>query len=218
MTAGPTEAVVVAILAGGTARRLGGGDKTLLMLGDGRPILAHILARLNSSAAVPVVLSANGDPARFAAFGLPVVPDAVREADGTAAGPLSGLAAVMDWVRCTAPSVRWVVTVPGDVPFVPSDLVGHLVAACRRDGAEGAVAMSAGRVHHATALWPMDRAAALSRALRGDGLRRVETWAAGLTLARAEWTIPPGGPDPFFNINTPEDLAGARRLSAGAGA
>jgi len=185
-----------------------GADKALLTMGDGRPVLAHMLARLSPWSG-PVVLSANGDPVRFAAFGLPVVADAVAEADGGRAGPLAGLLAVLEWTRAHHPDVAEVVTVPGDAPLVPGDVLARLRDARDQAGAEIACAGSGERVHHATALWPVALAPALRAAMTDEGLRAVGAWTRRHRVAVACWSLS-DGPDPFLNINAPEDLARAR--------
>ncbi len=190
------------ILAGGLARRMGGGDKPLLSLA-GRPILRHAMERISPQVAA-LALNANGDPARFADFGLPVIPDT---APGNP-GPLAGVLAAMIWAQNTVAGCTHVLTVPGDTPFVPTDLVARLDAACCQSGASIAVAQSGGIGHPLISLWPVDLAAQLHTALN-DGNRRV--W--GFLDRHSVCFVPfaTGGGDPFHNINTPEDLAAAER-------
>ncbi|MBB4286305.1 molybdenum cofactor guanylyltransferase MobA [Roseospira goensis] len=207
----PSETTVLAVLAGGAARRLGGADKALLAMGDGRPLLAHLVDRLAPWPG-PVVLCAGGDPARFAAFGLPVVADTLREPDGRPAGPLAGLLAALEWTRAVHPGVAWLVSVPGDLPVAPPDLLARLWATRARSGATVVRAASGGRIHHAVALWPVARATALRHALTAEGLRRVDAWAGRHRGAVADWPADPV--DPFLNVNTPADLARARALTA----
>lgn len=202
------DGVLGLVLAGGRASRMGGGDKGLLPLA-GRPLLAHILERLAPQVA-RVVLNANGDPRRFAAFGLPVVADTVAGLPG----PLAGLLAGLEWAAAAAPELRWLASVPGDGPFLPPDLVSRLRAAA--DAAGGAaIAASRGRGNPVVGLWPVAGAAALRRALLEEGLRRVEDWARRQGAVTVEW--PPGPPDPLFNVNSPEDLAEAEGLLRGRG-
>lgn len=203
--------VGLGILAGGAARRMGGADKALLTLGDGRPVLAHLLARLAPWPG-PVVLSANGDPARFAAFQCPVVADAVTEADGDRAGPLAGVLALLEWTAQHDPDVATVVTVPVDTPCVPADLLDRLRRARDDGGCDMACAASGTRVHYATALWPVALAPALRRAMTDEGLRAVGAWTRRHRVAIAKWPVAPGGTDPFLNINEPADLSRARAL------
>lgn len=185
------------ILAGGLSRRMGGGDKGLLPFGEGT-VLGAILVRLALQAA-QIALNANGDPARFAELGLPVLPDPVPGHPG----PLAGILAAMEWAAgLGAPAV---LTVPGDAPFLPHDLVSRLLGA----GAP-AIASSSGRAHPVVGLWPVGLATPLREAL-DQGTRKVETFARMHGAVEVEFPVPPGGIDPFLNINTPEDLAKARR-------
>lgn len=191
------------ILAGGLARRLGGGDKPLRNLG-GRPILDHVVERLRPQVAT-LALNANGDPARFSGYGLPVVGDTLPGY----VGPLAGILAGMLWARAV-PGATHIVTVPGDTPFLPVNLVGQLDLARRQTGADIAVAASAGMNHVVVALWPVDLASTLETSLK-EGTRRVRDFLDGKRVAIAEFPI--DRDDPFFNINTPEDLAEAERLT-----
>lgn len=194
------------ILAGGQSRRLGGGDKSLLPL-DRRPLLAGILDRLAPQVG-PMVLSANGDPARFAAFGMAVVADTHEGYQG----PLAGIEAGLSFVRANCPRAAFAVTVPGDTPFIPADLVARLEAG--KGDADMAVAVSAAGLHPVVGLWPVGMIGALR-----DALRRGERKASQFVQARgaAEVQFAPieiAGEqlDPFFNINTPADLDLARDL------
>ena len=191
------------ILAGGRARRMGGDDKALLML-RGAPMLAHVIARL-APQCLTLALSANGDPARFAAFALPVLAD--ERADF--AGPLAGLLAGLAFAK-TLPGVTHVATLPADTPFAPRDLVARLHEA-RARGADIAVATSGGREHHLAALWPVNLVDALRRALYDEDLRKVGAFAARYEVAHAEWPVAPF--DPFFNVNTKEDAEHAQALA-----
>ena len=198
--------VVGLLLAGGLSRRMGGGDKTLRLLG-GRTILDHILERVRPQVGV-LVLNANGDPARFAGTGLPVVADVVPDY----AGPLAGVLTGLDWVAEHAPGTRWVATFATDAPFQPVDLVERLLAAVEREGADMACARSAGREHPVFGLWPVHLRHDLRRAMVEDQIRKVDVWTARYRLAVADFDTDPV--DPFFNTNRPEDLAEAERLLA----
>lgn len=198
-----------AVLAGGLARRMGGGDKPLRRIG-GRTILARVVERLAPQCR-GLILSANGDPARFAACGLPVVADTVPDF----AGPLAGLLAALDHAAEHHPEVTDVVTVPADTPFLPPDLVARLEAARKRAGTDLACAASAGRLHPVAALWPVRIRDALRQAI-GEGERGVGRFAARYGPAVAEWEAEPA--DPFFNVNTPADLDIAEGLLGSADA
>lgn len=197
------------VLAGGLARRMGGGDKALVRLG-GETLLGRVIARLRPQVAA-LAINANGDPGRFAGFGLPVIPDPVEGF----AGPLAGVLAGLLWARAAAPRCPWLVSVATDAPFLPCDLVARLLDAITRDGADMACAASAGRRHPVFGLWPVRLADDLARAVRDEGLRKVDVWTARYRLAVAAFPAEPV--DPFFNANRPEDLAEAEAMLARAG-
>ena len=195
--------IVAVLLAGGLSRRMGGQDKMLRGLG-GESILARVIARVEPQVGI-LLLNANGDPERFADFGLPVVEDVV----GDHAGPLAGLLTGMEWTRANAPQSPWVLTVPTDAPFLPRDLVERLLWAVEDEGAEMACASSGGRHHPVCGLWPVRLAGELRRAME-EGVRKVDIWTARYKLAVADWPTEPV--DPFFNANRPEDMAEAERI------
>jgi molybdopterin-guanine dinucleotide biosynthesis protein A len=194
------------VLAGGLARRMGGGDKPLRVLA-GRPLLAHVLERLRPQVAA-CLLNANGQAARFAEWGLPVVADSLEGHQG----PLAGVLAALDWAAAERPDLPWLVSVPGDCPFLPPDLVGRLHAARQAGGLALACASSGGQVHPPIGLWPVALRGDLRAALLG-GERRVGRCMARLGCAEAEWPALPQ--DPFFNANAPADLAAAEALLRG---
>ncbi|HRJ62128.1 MAG TPA: molybdenum cofactor guanylyltransferase MobA [Azospirillaceae bacterium] len=196
------------ILAGGLASRMGGGDKSLIEAG-GETMLARVVARLAGQCQT-VVLNANGDPARFAHFGLPVAADVVEGYCGPLAGVLTGL----EWLRRCAPNRRWLLTVAADTPLFPLDLASRLASAAATQGAEIAVARSGDRTHPAFGLWSVELAADLRRAIEQDGERRLNAWAKSRRLATVAWPTTPY--DPFFNVNTPEDAAELRRMLSNA--
>lgn len=198
--AAPRSDTLGAVLAGGLARRMGGGDKPLRLLA-GKPLLRHVLDRVAPQVAA-TVLNANGDPARFADHALPVVPDGVPGNPG----PLAGVLAALDWAAANRPDLPWVLTAPGDCPFLPPDLAARLHEAREAAGTPLACAATAGRTHPPVGLWPVALRGALRDAL-GAGERKIDRWTARFGCAAAEW---PAGPvDPFFNANAPEDLAAA---------
>ncbi len=191
------------IMAGGLSRRMGGGDKCLRDLG-GKPILQHIIERVRPQVDA-LVLNANGDPARFGAFGLPVTSDSVEGF----AGPLAGVLSGMDWAAAHAANCRWLLSVPSDGPFLPSDLTARLLAAVEQEGAEMACASSLGRTHPVVGLWPLSLREELRRAMLEEDIRKVDLWTARYRLAQVDFpeAVSPGGAlDPFFNTNRPEDL------------
>jgi molybdopterin-guanine dinucleotide biosynthesis protein A len=194
------------LLAGGQARRMGGGDKCLRPLGEAT-ILDHVIERARPQVAA-LVLNANGDPARFARFGLPVVADVVAGFAGPLAGVLSGMA----WARAQRPDCPWIATIATDTPFFPTDLVARLLAAVQREAADLACAASGGRAHPVFGLWPVRLADDLRAAMVEEELRKVDVWTARHRLVEVAFASDPI--DPFFNANRPEDLAEAERLLA----
>jgi molybdopterin-guanine dinucleotide biosynthesis protein A len=194
------------VLAGGLARRMGGGDKPLTMIG-GVTILDRVLDRLTPQCAA-VIINANGDPARFAATGLPVVADDVPDF----AGPLAGILAGLDWAAAHAPDIAFVVSVPGDCPFLPRDLVARLHRARQEANLPLACARSGEWRHPVVGLWPVALRADLRDAVTKEGLRKIEVWTARHGVALADWPDTPV--DPFFNVNTPEEAAEANRIAA----
>jgi molybdopterin-guanine dinucleotide biosynthesis protein A len=193
------------VLAGGLARRMGGGDKPRTMIG-GQTILSRVIDRLTPQC-TRLILNANGDPSRFADTKLPVIADDVPDF----AGPLAGVLAGLDWAATNAPGIEYVASVPGDCPFLPRDLVARLHQA-RADAGQPLACASSGQWRHpVVALWPVALRDDLRRALTQDGLRKIEVWTARHGVALAAWPAKPV--DPFFNVNTPEDAAAAERLA-----
>lgn len=191
------------VLAGGLGRRMGGMDKSLLLL-NGRPLLSHGLDRL-APQCDRLVINANGDPSRFAAFGLPVLPDPMPEH----LGPLAGILAALEWAASHRPEIEWVLSAPADTPFLPVDLVARLHEARAASRARWACAASGSRMHYAVALWPVDLKDDLRHALMA-GTRSIREWAEGYDMGCARWETEPF--DPFFNINTPDDLFAASAM------
>ncbi len=184
------------VLAGGRAKRLGGGDKPLLEIG-GATILSRVIAALRPETDT-LAISANGDPARFARFGLPVLGDG----EFANQGPLAGLLAGLDWAASLG--AAWLLTAPGDTPFLPPGLGAALAPA-------PACAARDGQVHPLVALWPVTVADTLRRMLRKPGSRSTQVFGASIGIQRVEF--PDGAGDPFHNVNTPADLARARALA-----
>lgn len=203
------------VLAGGAGRRMGGRDKALVALA-GRPMVGHVIDRLTPQLGA-LALNAGGDPARFARFGLPVLPDPVPGRPG----PLAGVLAAMLWAGeasaqeagageagAQATGAGRVLTVATDTPFLPGDLVARLAAVT----APVVLAARGGRLHPTVGLWSVELAPALRAALAA-GQRKLGAWA----LAQGAVTVAfdKGADDPFFNVNTPEDMETAEAMLAG---
>jgi len=202
-------AIVGVLLAGGLSRRMGGGDKMLRSIG-GQTILSRVIGRMAPQTR-HLILNANGDPARFESFGLPVVTDTVAGH----AGPLAGVLTGMEWAAAHAPDCPWVLTAPTDAPFLPVDLASRLLAGVEARQADMACASSGGRSHPVCGLWPVRLADDLRRAMTEEHIRKVDVWTARYRHIQVDWPTVPV--DPFFNANRPEDLLEAERLLASAG-
>lgn len=194
------------VLAGGLARRMGGGDKAFLKIG-GKTILERALARFRPQCA-GIVLNANGDPKRFEGFGLPVVADDIPDF----AGPLAGVLAGLEWAAKHAPDIEWIASVPGDCPFLPRDLVPRLHEARIAENKALACARSGEWRHPTAGVWPVALRADLRHALTVEDLHKIEVWTGRHGVAIAAWPDQPV--DPFFNVNRPEELAKAEELAA----
>ncbi len=193
------------VIAGGLASRMGGGDKSLIRIG-GKTILERLLKRLAPQCG-RVIINANGDASRFAFTGLPVVPDDVPDF----AGPLAGILAGLDWAAKNTPETAYVASVPGDIPFLPHDLIARLQAARAKARQPLACARSGEWRHPAAGLWPVSLRHDLRQAVMVEDIHRMEAWTARHGIAIAEW--PDAPVDPFFNVNTPEDAARANELA-----
>src|SRR6202795_4845636 len=194
------------VLAGGLARRMGGGDKARIRICS-TTILERVLARMKPQC-TELILNANGDPARFADSGLTVVPDSVPDF----AGPLAGILAGLDWTAAHRPEIVDVASVPGDCPFLPGDLVARLTAARAAAGVPLACARSGEWRHPVVGLWRVALRDDLRHALIEEDLRKIEIWTGRHGVVTVDWPIAPI--DPFFNVNTPEDAAAAERMAA----
>ncbi len=205
----PVPATFGLVLAGGQARRMGGGDKARIKIG-GVTILDSVLATL-SGQVQGMVLNANGDPKRFEDTGLDVVADSVPDF----AGPLAGILAGLDYLAAQDNGIEWLLSVPGDCPFLPDDLVERLHEARRKMGAGVplACARSGEWRHPVVGLWPLALREDLRKALMVEGLHKIEIWTARHGVAIADWPDQPV--DPFFNVNTPEDAAKAEKIASG---
>src|SRR3984885_8660200 len=176
----PYPATLGLVLAGGLARRMGGGDKALITIG-GVAILDRVLARLRP-ACTDIVLNANGDPARFARCGLAVIPDSVPDF----AGPLAGILAGLDWAARHAPDIAWVASAPGDCPFLPHDLVPRLHEVRLQASRPLACARSGDWRHPVVGLWPVALRKDLRKALVEEDLRKIEIWTARHGIVTAD--------------------------------
>lgn len=197
------------ILCGGQSSRMGGGDKSLVQLGAST-MLRRIVDRLGRRLAT-LAINANGDAARFSTYALPVFPDTVAGF----AGPLAGILAGMRWAS-GMPGCQNLLTVAGDTPFFPDDLAERLADAAVRRPGHIAVATSGGRRHPVFALWPVGLADDLEGFLNRAESRRVNAFIDSHQAVEVDFsTIAWAGRafDPFFNVNTPEDLAEARRFA-----
>jgi molybdopterin-guanine dinucleotide biosynthesis protein A len=199
------------VLAGGRGTRMGAPDKPLLPIG-GKPMLTRVVERL-APQVLQVIINANGDPGRFAAFDLPIVPDTVEGF----AGPLAGVHAGMLWARAHAPEARFVLSVAADTPFFPTDLAFRLSEGCGRDESTIALAASGSGTHPVFGLWPVALADALEAFLRA-GESKILAFAnqhSRLNVPFADVVLPDGtSVDPFFNVNTPEEAGRAEDIAA----
>ena len=205
MTAQEQPPTLGLVLAGGLARRMGGGDKARIRVG-GATILERVLVRLKPQCR-RVIINANGDPARFADTGLPVVADSVLDF----AGPLAGILAGLDWAAANTLQCDWLLSVPGDCPFLPKDLLERLHEVRLAAGTPLACARSGERRHPVVGLWSVALRADLRHALLGEGLHKIELWTARHGVAVADW--PDAPVDPFFNVNTPDDAVRANAIA-----
>ena len=196
------------LLAGGQSRRMGGGDKGLLGFGQGT-MLGHVIDRFAPQVG-KLVLNANGDPARFAAFALPVVADTVA---GNV-GPLAGVLAGMRWA-CDNTDAAFIATASTDAPFLPLDLVARLHSVATAHPGAIAIARSGGHLHPVIGLWPVAHHDDLASALQDKGIRKVLRWTdrhGTIPVDFADLEMGDQTVDPFFNANTPDELEEARRL------
>ncbi len=198
------------VLAGGLARRMGGGDKTLKTIG-GRPMLAMVIERIAPQVSA-LAINANGDPARFTAFDLPVIADTI----GGFAGPLAGILAGMVWARANHPGCRYLASVAGDTPFFPADLVAKLAAGCGEAEDTIALAASANGVHPVFGLWPVALADDLEDFLTKGDTRKILAFTDAYVRRNVPFDdIELAGDepvDPFFNINAPQDVVRAEAV------
>ena len=190
------------ILAGGRASRIG-GDKPFVPF-RGRPLIAHAIERARPQ--VDELLINAGEAARFSEFGCDVIGDAV----GGFQGPLAGVLAGLDWLHANRKDANWLATFACDAPFFPADLVSRLIAAAGSRKAAVAVAASGAQHHPVFAVWSASLSATSAK-LKEGGSRKMDDFIALYPNVRVPFAI--NSVDPFFNINTPEDLARAERMT-----
>jgi molybdopterin-guanine dinucleotide biosynthesis protein A len=194
------------ILAGGQARRMGGTDKAFVKLG-GETLIARTIARARPQVG-ELLINANGDLSRFAKFGVPVFSDSI---DGFL-GPVAGILAGLEWMREHRPDARWLASFACDCPFFPHDMVERLIDKAQSENARVVVAASGVRHHPVFAVWSASIPATSQSVLNDQGLRKMDDFVARFANTRVEF--PSDATDPFFNINTPNDLRRAEALLA----
>lgn len=203
LSASNARALAGVLLAGGLARRMGGGDKSLKTLG-GLSILERIVAKIRPQVDY-LMINANGDASRFASYGLPVRADVV----GGHRGPLAGILTGMDWAADEHPECRHVLSFATDAPFLPDDLAERLHRAVE-DGADLACAESNGRAHPVFGIWPVGLRDALRRAMVEEDMRTISSWTARYHIRHVSFDVDPV--DPFFNVNKPDNLIEAEAM------
>ena len=197
--------VVGVILAGGQSRRFGGGDKFLNKL-NGKLLIEHVIDRVRSQID-HLIINSNSDAHSFENFGLSVVADSIQGY----AGPLAGILSGMEWVQKNASRCEWIVTFPSDAPFIPPDCVDKMRSCANKESAEIVCAASGGRTHPVCALWQVELAGDLRKAMEDEEMRKIDLWTARHLISTVEFTDQPF--DPFFNINRRQDLERAEQIS-----
>lgn len=199
-----SESVVGVILAGGLARRMGGGDKCLLPLA-GKTLLQRTIERAQPQVK-KLLLNANGNSLRFARTRLPVVPDVFPNNRG----PLAGIHAALQWMHKDNPDTEWLVSFASDTPFFPSNLVTTLLEAVNQSNSRLAIACSLARRHPTFALWHASLISPLEQLLQSDEMPRLQDWMSAQNPVEVIFNATDY--DPFFNINTPQDLYAAEPM------
>ena len=192
------DVIPAVILVGGAGRRMGGVDKPLIPLG-GRPLLRYVIDIL-APQTKHIALATRADPEPYRHFGLPLLPDATADQ-----GPQTGLRSAREWAKITVPDASHVALLAGDTPFIPSDLLARLGTA-RSPTPSCIFAASKGQIHYSTGLWPLSAHALLEADESDNNDRSLRGLAHHIGFETVEWT---DENDPFFNINSPDDLAEA---------
>lgn len=200
----PKSPIVGVLLAGGLARRMGGGDKPMRELG-GKPILEHVIDRVRPQVH-QLILNANGDPDRFKQFNLPVVADVLDDNQGPLAGILTGL----DWAAKNLPDCEYVISFATDAPFVPHDLVMRLLQPVLAGEAPLSCAITGERTHPVFGVWPVVLREELRKAMVEEGMRKIDAWTETIGIKHVPFETEPV--DPFFNVNKPENLEEAEAV------
>ncbi len=201
-----TGTTIGVLLAGGLARRMGGGDKSLLSLG-GKRILDRVIARAQPQVD-ELILNANGDPWRFAEFDLPVVQDVI----GEFAGPLAGILTGMNWAHANVRDAEWLVSFATDSPFLPADMVQRFMNTMSEKQADIVCASSNNQMHPVFALWPIRLKDELKAAMIDEKIRKIDSWTARYRTFQVDYDLGDNGLDPFFNVNRPDNLDEAKRM------
>lgn len=199
-----SQSVVGIILAGGLAKRMGGGDKCLLPLA-GKTLLQRTVERAKPQVET-LLLNANGSSLRFARTRLPVIPDIFADNRG----PLAGIHAGLSWMRQFTPEAQWLASFASDTPFFPTDMVPRLFDAASTSHSQLAVAKSRNRIHPIFALWHVSLLERIEHQLKSGETPRLQDWVQQQQMVEAEFVA--DAYDPFFNINTPQDLYAAEPL------
>lgn len=201
-----SESVVGVILAGGLARRMGGGDKCLLPLA-GKTLLQRAIDRAQPQVS-SLLLNANGNSLRFARSRLPVVPDIYPNN----LGPLAGIHAGLGWLQADNPNAEWLASFASDSPFFPADLVARLFDAVTRQHGQLAIATSNNRAHPIFGLWHVSLIGKIETQLQAEAIPRLQDWVKEQRAVEVDFSM--DAYDPFFNINMPQDLYAAEPLVA----
>jgi molybdopterin-guanine dinucleotide biosynthesis protein A len=183
---------------------MGGGDKCLLPLA-GKTLLQRTIERAQPQVK-KLLLNANGNSLRFARTRLPVVPDVFPNNRG----PLAGIHAALQWMHKDNPDAEWLVSFASDTPFFPSDLVSTLLEAVNQSHSQLAIASSLARRHPTFALWHASLIKPMEQQLQNDEMPRLQDWMSAQNPVEVSFSAIDS--DPFFNINTPQDLYAAEPM------